>query len=481
MDSIVFLQEKWSHAPFVALYLYLGGLAGGLFIVAVLADFLGIRSQRAAATAKLCSYGVIPVLAFAGFFLTIHLGKPERGLAFPVFFTNYNSWMTRGGWILGAAAPLMVLYAALWFFGLSVALRRIVGALGLIAAMGLAYYTGLLLSGAWYVPLWSRAHLPSLFLTSGINTGLALAGLLVVLLWAWLAPRDLTSRPVLRWLGAVLLVMLVLEGWELKGYIEDLRSQGLLMGQTKGPTTERFQYEIDTGGEIKPGSYVIVVTWAGNASGAEEGMSADTPIRITEPKGQIMIVTPRKRGVAYNIYFGPSHTEARQVAANLGPMERAVIRDLPSGGPGLPLNIETGGQFLGSSGGRLAYRYLTGGSGYPWALIGGTAEATPPPPVIGVPSTPVVFHGAPHGQTLANWFWWGVVGLALVIPIALTIVEFFADFGSARVANGTAVVKFASVLIGGLILRFVIVWGGDLKAPLSFPSSNWPIPPIHGE
>jgi hypothetical protein len=39
-----------------------------------------------------------------------------------------------------------------------------------------------------------------------------------------------------------------------------------------------------------------------------------------------------------------------------------------------------------------------------------------------------------------------------------------------------AAVKFASVLVGGLILRFVIVWGGDIKAPLSFTPSTWPIP-----
>ena len=479
MESIVFLQDKWSHAPFVALYLYFGGLAGGLFVVAVLADFLGVRSERAAVTAKLAAYGVIPVLAFAGFFLTIHLGKPERGLAFTVFFTNYNSWMTRGGWILGSAAPLMVFYAALWYFGLSPKLRRIIGAIGLIPAMALAFYTGLLLSGAWYVPLWSRAHLPSLFLTSGINTGLALAGLLVVLAWPWLGPRDLDPRPALRWLGAVLLVLLVLEGWELKGFLEDLRSQGLLMGHAKAPTTDRFQYKVESGGQLEPGTYVAVVTWAGNAAGAEEGMSADTPIRITEPKGQITIVAPRRLGVNYNVYLGPSHGEARQVAANLAPKESVVIGDLPPGGPGLPLNIQTGGQFLSSSGGRLAYRYLTGGPSYPWALLDGTAEAALPP-AAGIPSIPVVFHGVPHSRSLANWFWWGVVGLALLLPIVLTVVEFLGELGSARLAHGIAAVKFASVLIGGLILRFVIVWGGDLKAPLSFPSPNWPIPPVPG-
>jgi hypothetical protein len=43
-----------------------------------------------------------------------------------------------------------------------------------------------------------------------------------------------------------------------------------------------------------------------------------------------------------------------------------------------------------------------------------------------------------------------------------------------------AVVKFLSVLAGGYILRLVVVWGGDLKAPLPFPPSSWPVPGLGG-
>jgi len=58
----------------------------------------------------------------------------------------------------------------------------------------------------------------------------------------------------------------------------------------------------------------------------------------------------------------------------------------------------------------------------------------------------------------------------------LTVVEFVAELGGRTIANAVAAVKFASVLAGGLILRFVIVWGGDIKAPLSFTPSTWQIP-----
>lgn len=475
MDTIIFLQDKWSHNPLVPLYLFFGGLASGMFVVAVITDLAGVFSRRAAAAARLTAYSVLPVLVLAGIFLTVHLGKPERGLLFPIFFTNYESWMTRGGWILGIATLLIVLYAALWFFGAGSLLRRVIGIIGLIPGIGLALYTGFLLSGSWYVPLWSREHLPALFLTSGLNTGLAAAGLITLLAWPWLRLSEIGPRPVIRWFGIALAVLLSFEAWELYAFMRDLRSHGLLTGHTGAPTAERFQYKIEPDGSLAPGRYVVVVTWVGEATGVEEGMSADTPIDIRQPNSKVVVVAPRKPGVTYNVYVGPSHAEARLAAAHLMPKESVTIQDLPRGGPGLPLNIQTGGEFVAPSGGRLAYRYVTGGPGYPSALFGGTAEAALSD-AVSVLATPQNFRELPHGASLASWFWLGVVGLALLVPLALTIVEFALEFAGRAAANGVAAVKFASVLAGGLILRFVIVWGGDIKAPLSFTPSTWPIP-----
>ena len=271
------------------------------------------------------------------------------------------------------------------------------------------------------------------------------------------------------------MVLIVLEGWELYGFMRDIRSQGLLTGHASAPTTEKFQYKVEPGGSLSPGSYVAIVTWTANATGVEQGMSADTSIEITRPKSQLIIVTPRKLGVAYNVYIGPSHSEARQVAANIAPRaERGDSKSL-AGSLTLPINIDTGGEFLAPSGGRLAYRYLTGGPAYPSALFGGTADAALSG-AVSVGATPQVFHSLPHGRDLAAWFWFGVVGLALIIPIVLTVIEFAGEIGGPTIANGVAGLKFASVLAGGLILRFVIVWGGDIKAPLSFTPSTWQIP-----
>jgi hypothetical protein len=56
------------------------------------------------------------------------------------------------------------------------------------------------------------------------------------------------------------------------------------------------------------------------------------------------------------------------------------------------------------------------------------------------------------------------------------VVELIADVVSPRFANLAAGLKFLSVLAGGYVLRLVMVWGGDLKAPLPFPPSVWPVP-----
>ena len=71
---------------------------------------------------------------------------------------------------------------------------------------------------------------------------------------------------------------------------------------------------------------------------------------------------------------------------------------------------------------------------------------------------------------LSSWFWIGVVGVALLVPLGLAA----ASFLSKRPIPALAYSYFGLALLGGLILRFVIVWGGAIKQPLEFPPSKWP-------
>ncbi len=328
MEPIVLWQTMWSHNAYVPLYLFFGGLTAGLFIVAVLADLVGIKWKRFEAFSKVAAYSAIVMLALAGFFITVHLGKPERGMAFPIFFTNYGSWMTRGGWIVGMSGAMLGLYDALWYFSARAQIRRVVGVIGIPFLAMLAVYTGLLLSGAGLVPLWSQKFLPLLFLNSGITTGLAAAGFIFILAWRFVGARDEDPQLIVRWVSLAVVVFIVLELFELYNFMAYLEASG---GRT--PT----------------------------------------------------------------------------------------------------------GLFVAPKGGKLAYEYVTKG-------------------------------------VLAPWFWWGVIGVGLTIPLVLTIVEFLVRPWERVVAT----TKFVLILTGGVVLRFVIVWGGDLSAPLVFPPSKWPIPPLAG-
>lgn len=328
MESIILRQEQWSHSPLIPLYLFFGGLAAGIFIVAALADLVGIKVERFRRISRVAALIAIPSLALAGVFLTAHLGKPERGLAFTVFFTNYGSWMTRGAWVVGGAGPVILLYGVLWWFGAVPRLRRVLGVVGIPAAAGLAMYTGALLAGAKFVPLWSMKYLPLLFLNSGLTTGVAAVGFVFALVWPFLRASGESSRGVVGWLSVALVVLIAVELYELYSFMTYLAS-------------------------------------------APGGKGAAVPT----------------------------------------------------------------GVFVAPAGTRQAYELVTQGE-------------------------------------LAPWFWWGIVGVGLVIPLALTVPEFVLR----RWATPIATVKFAMVLVGGFMLRWVIVHGGDLKAPLPFPPSKWPVP-----
>jgi polysulfide reductase chain C len=76
---------------------------------------------------------------------------------------------------------------------------------------------------------------------------------------------------------------------------------------------------------------------------------------------------------------------------------------------------------------------------------------------------------------LAPWFWW-FVGMGLAAPLLISLVHMFGRRTLQSKTRWILGFKFVLVLAGGLLLRYVIVWGGDLKSPLTFTPSNWPVP-----
>ena len=320
MESIILMNSKWGNDIFVPMYLFFGGLSGGLFVIAVATDLLGIKFKQFEKFSRLTSFLVLPVLALAGAFIAFHLGKPERGILFPFFFKNYNSWLVIGGWTVGLAIPLVAAYAALWYYKINATIRRVLGVIAFPILGFVSFYTGLLLSGAKFVPLWSQDYLPYLFLNSGVLTGLAGSGLMFVLYQTYGSSKSEDYSGVLRIIGYAIIFFVLVELFELHRFMDHLSSN--------------------------------------------------------------------------------------------------------------PVKIDNSGYFVAPNGSAMAYEYVTQG-------------------------------------VLAPWFWWGIIGIGLTLPLFLSFVEMLFEKLIKPYADWVSGVKFASILSGGIILRFVIVWGGELKAPLT--------------
>jgi formate-dependent nitrite reductase membrane component NrfD len=181
----------------VAIYLFLGGMGAGAFLIAALIELTGFRYRLKYCPTAMAGAGISGPLVLLGtvlllFDLGAGLREPWRIL---YMFTNFQSVMTWGIWILSAFLPVAFLYGILevmhvypgilaWARGRLHflpetlpyrRLKRIVCSIGAVLAIGVAIYTGVLLSVVRAVPLWNTPILPALFLVSAISTGLGLA------------------------------------------------------------------------------------------------------------------------------------------------------------------------------------------------------------------------------------------------------------------------------------------------------------------
>jgi polysulfide reductase chain C len=202
----------------IAIYLFLGGMGAGSFLIASAFELSGIRYRHEFSPTALAGAGVSGPLILIGTLLLIFdlgagLREPWRIL---LMFTNFHSVMTWGIWILTLFLPICFLYGLLELMHvypgmlswvrrrLRLAARRwrilprlwrllprplrvipetlpyrrikrVVCSVGSALAVGTAVYTGVLLSVVKAVPLWNTPLLPVLFFVSAISTGMGLS------------------------------------------------------------------------------------------------------------------------------------------------------------------------------------------------------------------------------------------------------------------------------------------------------------------
>lgn len=186
------LQLVWGWQP--ALYLFLGGMGAGAYIMAGIVYFYdGKNNARLIGAA---TWAATICLLVGLLLLLSELTNPLRGMLLWQSFSNGSSWMTFGAWAVLFAVIVFGLMALLstkkvvraatkkWkkFPRIQNRIRNILAVLGIVLGFVVAVYTGILLVSAPGIPLWNTYLLPVLFTVSALDTGVALVEIIAIAL-----------------------------------------------------------------------------------------------------------------------------------------------------------------------------------------------------------------------------------------------------------------------------------------------------------
>ena len=220
------LQSVWGWEP--ALYLFLGGLGAGTFVVSAIIYLLEKVHRKACAvgmwTAAAC-------LCVGLGLLLMDVEKPFSALLMWRSFGNVGaSWMAIGAWILFAAVIVFVLCAIMLTDRISgkIAVEKrkmwanILAGIGIVLGLGVAAYTGILLKSAPGVPFWNTGILPLLFTVSAMDTGVAL----VAIIFAIMEPA--TAKVTRRNLEICAVVLILVETAVLIWFLKTMQAGGPL-------------------------------------------------------------------------------------------------------------------------------------------------------------------------------------------------------------------------------------------------------------
>lgn len=167
----------------IDIYFFLGGLAGGAFVIATVAHLFG--GSRYRDVSRVGYYLALLALIPCPVILIVDLGVPSRFTNMLLHF-NPTSPMSMGSWALGGFGVCAALAALFTFLedphpgrSLAAGPKTVVGVLGACFGFFLAAYPGVLL-GATARPMWVNAHaLGALFLAVGASSAAALIALIL--------------------------------------------------------------------------------------------------------------------------------------------------------------------------------------------------------------------------------------------------------------------------------------------------------------
>lgn len=212
-----------------ALYLFLGGMGAGAFIMAAVLYLVDGTKHRFIVC---ISMWVALASLIAGLLLLLtDLINPARGAMMQLSFRNFTSWMAWGAWgmvfavlFFGLSALLATRLVGNWLNkkwkcytpANAKLLRRVLACVGIAFGVFAALYTGMLLKGAKGVPLWGTYLLPCLFAISAIDTGVALVKVLAVAV----AKFDPLAKKAALLMERIVIILAVLELVTLAVFLE---------------------------------------------------------------------------------------------------------------------------------------------------------------------------------------------------------------------------------------------------------------------
>lgn len=211
------LQLTWSWQP--ALYLFLGGMGAGAFIMAAVLFLIDKTKHRLVTCISM--WAAFASLAVGLLLLLSELITPVRGIMMWQSFSHFTSWMTYGAWGAFGALAVFALSALLatrpvgnwladhwkWFKAHGMGLRTVLAWIGIALGVFVAVYTGMLLMTADGVPLWDSPLLPCLFTVSAFDTGVALVEVIAVML----SKKDPLAPRAAVLMERIVIVLVVLE------------------------------------------------------------------------------------------------------------------------------------------------------------------------------------------------------------------------------------------------------------------------------
>jgi formate-dependent nitrite reductase membrane component NrfD len=179
----IVLQTNWGWE--IAMDLFLGGLGAGSFLITAIINL--VTKNKFIRTIKFGAWASVISLLGAVLVLMLEVGIPQRAILLYQSFVNFDSWMPVGAWLLFTGIIIFGLYAISYTDWITKSLkfilkcRTILAIIGIILAIGITAYTGLLLSAIWVHPLWNTLWLPALIMASAFSIGFILITAYVIL------------------------------------------------------------------------------------------------------------------------------------------------------------------------------------------------------------------------------------------------------------------------------------------------------------